>query len=96
MTTTIAISTQAAGGGTLTRTLSFSDDTKAQAALRAFAAATGLDVGTATPAQILEHVLRAWVGMARNQGLDYRLRQERVAATVTVQDELGLDDEVAG
>lgn len=85
MATTITIQT-----GPLTRSMTWQNDAKAQAALLAFALQTGVDPA-ATNAQKLDWVIARLAQLVVAGGIESRAREIAGDAVATAQGELGFE-----
>lgn len=90
MATTVTVSTVLPNSTTLTRSQTFNNDALAQETLKYYAEATGLDIETATPAQIVTYVIGIWTQTARQVAVEHLASKKRAAAQAESDAELGL------
>lgn len=90
MATSVTVSTVLPNSTTLTRSQTFSNDALAQETLKYYAEATGLNVDTATPGEIISHVIGIWTQTARHVAVQHMAAKKRQVAEAEADAALGL------
>lgn len=90
MATVVTVSTVLPNASTATGSQTFANDALARETLKYYAEATGLDIGAATPQQIIQHVIGVWTQTARHVAVEHLTAKKRAAAAPEADAALGL------